>query len=227
MVVKVKAAAVAAPVNASAPAPAMDTPLKMLMVKVADLVPYANNPRKNDAAVPRMVALLKAYGFRVPILVRGNQLVDGHLRIKAAKSMGMTEVPAIDVGDMTEAQEKALRLVVNKSVEWADWDNDKLAIEMKSITAGGFKLDFTGFGNTEITKLTASLKEPKLVNPGKLTKGKDADAWKSANPNSVSLTFHMTADERASLLNKLGSVQAKHQLTNISEALIYACDHLV
>ena len=46
---------------------------------------YARNPRKNDAAVDRMCASIREFGFKIPVLARSNvEVVDGHLRLKAA-----------------------------------------------------------------------------------------------------------------------------------------------
>jgi ParB-like nuclease domain len=45
-----------------------------------------SNPRKNDAAVDRMCASLREFGFKIPCLVRSDgEVVDGHLRLKAAQ----------------------------------------------------------------------------------------------------------------------------------------------
>src|SRR5713226_10279501 len=56
---------------------------------VEKLVPYIRNPRKNDAAVTRMRASLTEFGFKIPMLVRGDgEIVDGHLRLKAALKLG-------------------------------------------------------------------------------------------------------------------------------------------
>ena len=91
------------------------------------LVAYANNPRKNDAAVDRMAASIREFGFKIPILARGSgEIVDGHLRWKAARKLGITEVPVILCDEWTEAQVKAFRLMVNRSVAWADWDEELL-----------------------------------------------------------------------------------------------------
>lgn len=78
--------------------------LAILQLPLASLHPYAHNPRKNDAAVPRMVEVLQEFGFRVPILAKSDgEIIDGHLRYKAAQSMGLTEVPVILADDMSEA----------------------------------------------------------------------------------------------------------------------------
>src|ERR1700681_3159431 len=98
------------------------------------LVEYPRNPRKNDAVVDRMCASIREFGFKIPCLVRSNgEIVDGHLRLKAALKLGMTEVPVILCDEWTAAQVKAFRLLVNRSVTWADWDEDLLALEIHDL----------------------------------------------------------------------------------------------
>src|SRR5580704_7364831 len=119
--------------------------------RVADLIPYARNPRKNDDAVDRMVASIREFGFKVPLLIRSNgDIVDGHLRVKAAQKLGMTEVPVILCDDWSEAQVKAFRLLVNRSVSWADWDEDLLAGELLDLRQSDFDLSLTGFDAKEV-----------------------------------------------------------------------------
>ena len=50
------------------------------------LVVYVRNPRNNDAAVDRMCGSIREFGFKIPCLARSNgELIDGHLRLKAAR----------------------------------------------------------------------------------------------------------------------------------------------
>src|SRR5271156_1205489 len=84
---------------------------------------YARNPRKNDSVVNRMCASIREFGFAVPMLCRSTgEIVDGHLRFKAAKRLGMHELPVVLCDHWTERQVKAFRLMVNQSVAWAEWD---------------------------------------------------------------------------------------------------------
>lgn len=118
------------------------------------LIPYARNPRKNDKAVDRMCASIREFGFKVPCLVRSSgEVVDGHLRLKAARKLGMAEVPVILCDEWTPAQVKAFRLMVNRSVTWADWDEELLALELQEIQALDFDLELTGFDVPEIDHL--------------------------------------------------------------------------
>src|SRR5580765_5012045 len=105
------------------------------------LVFYARNPRKNDAAVDRMMASIKEFGFKVPVLARSDgTVVDGHLRLKAARKLGSwpggdtSAIPVILCDEWTDAQVKAFRLLVNRSVAWANWDEDLLSLELQELS---------------------------------------------------------------------------------------------
>lgn len=118
------------------------------------LVEYARNPRKNDHAVDRVAAAIREFGFRVPVVAKSDgTVVDGHLRLKAAKKLGLTEVPVVLADDMTDLQIKAFRLSVNKMAEFAEWDNELLALEFGELQELGFDLDLTGFDADELEAL--------------------------------------------------------------------------
>ena len=78
---------------------------------------YVRNPRKNDHVVDRMAASISEFGFRLPVLARSSgDVIDGHLRLKAAQKLGITEVPVILCDDWTEGQVKAFRLLVREAM---------------------------------------------------------------------------------------------------------------
>src|ERR1051326_9023052 len=121
---------------------------------------YARNPRKNDAAVDRMCASIREFGFKCPVLARSDgTVVDGHLRQKAARKLGSwpggdtTAIPVILCDEWTEAQVKAFRLMVNRSVGWAEWDDEWLSLELQELKAADFDLGLTGFDSKEIDDL--------------------------------------------------------------------------
>jgi DNA modification methylase len=116
-----------------------------------DLQPYARNPRRNDHAMQQMVASIREYGFKIPLLVRSDgEVVDGHLRLKAAREMQLEQVPVILCDEWTPAQVKAFRLLVNRSASWADWDEQLVATELAELSALDFDLSLTGFDVGEI-----------------------------------------------------------------------------
>lgn len=113
---------------------------------VEDLIPYINNPRQNDQAVDAVASSIKNFGFKVPIVIdEKNEIVNGHTRLKAAKKLGMKEVPTIVADDLTEEQIKAFRLADNKVSEIAEWDEDALAIELEELANLNFDMDDFGF----------------------------------------------------------------------------------
>ena len=110
------------------------------------LIEYARNPRKNDHAVDRVAAAIREFGFRVPVVAKSDgTVVDGHLRLKAAKKLGLTEVPVVLADDMTDLQIKAFRLSVNKMAELAEWDDELLAVELGELNAADFDMTLIGF----------------------------------------------------------------------------------
>ena len=124
--------------------------------RIDRLVPYPRNPRKNDAAVDRMCGSIREFGFKIPCLVRSDgEIVDGHLRLKAAHKLGIDEIPVILCDEWTPAQVKAFRLLVNRSTTWADFDEELLALELQDIQEADFDLSLTGFDPGEIDKLFA------------------------------------------------------------------------
>src|SRR5450755_3965505 len=129
------------------------------------LVLYARNPRKNDAAVDRMCASIREFGFKIPVLARSDgTVVDGHLRLKAAKKLRIEEVPVILCDEWTAAQVKAFRLMVNRSVTWADWDEELLALELQELNEADFDLSLTGFDPKELDDLLLGPEDDEKAN---------------------------------------------------------------
>lgn len=128
--------------------------LKVETWPIARLIPYARNPRKNDEQVDRMASVIREFGFRIPIVAKSDgSVIDGHLRLKAALKLGMTEVPVALADGLTDAQVKAFRLLANKSANWAQWDDDLLRVELEELQEFNFDLVNTGFSANELEKI--------------------------------------------------------------------------
>lgn len=114
----------------------------MVFLNISELKPYENNPRFNDKAVDAVAASIKEFGFKVPIVIdKDNVIIAGHTRLKAAQKLGLTEVPVIIADDLTEEQVKAFRIADNKVAELAEWDFEKLEMELKELN-----IDMNQFG---------------------------------------------------------------------------------
>lgn len=113
---------------------------------IEKLIPYANNPRKNDEAVGKIASVIKEFGFRVPLIAKSDgSLVDGHLRLKAAYKLGLEKVPVLLADNLTDIQIKAFRLSVNKMSELAEWDMDLVNLELEELELADFDIELTGF----------------------------------------------------------------------------------
>lgn len=116
--------------------------MEVVDIPIGDIVPYENNPRKNDKAVGPLVESLKEFGWQQPIVIdRDKVIVAGHTRYKAALKLGMDTVPCKYADELTSDQVRAYRLADNKSAELASWDPEKLFEEYSKT-----KLDLSKFG---------------------------------------------------------------------------------
>lgn len=117
--------------------------MQIVEKKIEEIKPYEKNPRKNDGAVDSVANSISQFGFKVPIVIDGNNvIICGHTRYKAAKKLGLDKVPCVIADDLTEEQIKAYRLADNKVSELAEWDIDLLGEELDGI----FDIDMTDFG---------------------------------------------------------------------------------
>ena len=113
--------------------------------------PYEKNPRKNDAAVDAVVRSIKEFGFRQPIVVdAAGIIIVGHTRWKAAKKLGLKQVPVHIATELTPAQAKAYRIADNQTATISAWDLELLPLELSDLKSLDFDLDLLGFGEEEL-----------------------------------------------------------------------------
>ena len=206
----------------------------LIMVPIGNLVEYANNPRVNDHAVKQMADMIRSHGFRVPILVRSiddgdnYQLVDGHLRLKAARALGMAELPAFLVDDMSDDQVRAFRISVNRAAELAEWDMTRLSAEVRGLNVPAADLPaLTGFDDAAIRRLVAEAATPAVaVTPGKGPVQKQADkAEVLQDTDQVSLSLTMTVAQRDHALRTLEELRLRDNLPTKSAAFLRLLAH--
>lgn len=125
--------------------------MTILMMKITEIKPYENNPRKNEEAVDEVASSIKAFGFKNPIIVDKDMvIIAGHTRLKAALKLGLTMVPVIVASDLNPDQANALRLADNKTAEIAKWDKKKLEEELKQINWEILGINMTDVGFDDI-----------------------------------------------------------------------------
>lgn len=119
--------------------------LQVEMLPVDALTEYENNARAHGREdIEAIEWSIQQFGFNDPIGVwsADNVIVEGHGRLKAAKNLGMTDVPVIRLDHMTDEERKAYALAHNKTAELSMWDFGKLDLEL----AGIHELDMTKLG---------------------------------------------------------------------------------
>lgn len=85
-------------------------------VPISSIKPYKNNPKiHNNKQVQQIMNSITEFKFTSPILIdENNEILAGHGRLLAAQKLGLTEIPAIKLLYLTEAQKKAYTEFVTK-----------------------------------------------------------------------------------------------------------------
>jgi DNA modification methylase len=125
--------------------------MKIKTVKIEEAIPYVRNPRQNKAAIAKVSASLKEFGWQQPIVVDKDMVViAGHTRLEAARTLGMDKVPVQIAEDLTDAQVKAYRIADNRVSQEAEWDLDLLRLELSDLDNLDYDLLLTGFDDDEL-----------------------------------------------------------------------------
>ena len=116
--------------------------LKVEDLGISTLKPYARNARTHtNKQIRQIAASIETFGWTNPILIdQDRQIVAGHGRLAAAKLLGLEEIPAIRLSDLSKAQVQAYVIADNRLAELAGWDEELLSIEMKALCE--IELDF-------------------------------------------------------------------------------------
>lgn len=134
-------------------------------VELDALIPYAMNSRTHsDAQVAQIAASIREFGWTNPVLVDEHKgIIAGHGRVLAARKLGITKVPCIELAHMTEAQKRAYVIADNKLALNAGWDDEVLALELQALQGEGFDIDLTGFDDAELAALLEKARaEPEM-----------------------------------------------------------------
>lgn len=190
--------------------------------KIDKFIEYARNPRENDHAVDRISAAIREFGFRVPIIAKSDgTVVDGHLRLKAAKKLDLKELPVILADDLSETQIKAFRLSINKMAELADWDNELLILELEELQDEDYDLALTGFDEDELGALSFGDTD-EVGMPDSLAEKKDYE--------QVTFNLHPEQVEQVQMaMTKAKGMGCKNELNENSNgnALAFICEMFI
>ncbi|MEK6747488.1 MAG: ParB N-terminal domain-containing protein [Pseudomonadota bacterium] len=132
--------------------------MKVELLELKKLVPYARNPRITAHAVDKVAASIKEFGFRQPIVVDNEMvIIAGHVRYQAAQKLGLKKVPVHVADGLSAQQVKAYRIADNRTGEEAQWDNEMLALEIGELEAVSFDKSLLGFEVSELEQLQKTI----------------------------------------------------------------------
>jgi len=138
--------------------------MQIQQIKLRDIFPYSNNPRKNARAVETVSSSIEQYGFQQPIVVdKSMTIIAGHTRYLAAKKLGLATVPVVIAAELSDEQCRAYRIMDNRSNENSSWDDDLLFKELEILLSESTLQDLsyeTGFTESELNKLFKTPEDP-------------------------------------------------------------------
>lgn len=122
-------------------------------VRIDELVPYERNAKTHgDDQVEMIARSIQEFGFLSPCIIdRDMNIIAGHGRVMAAKSLGMNTVPCVFVEGLTDEQRRAYILADNKLTELGGWDMELVNFELSELDSLGFDVDLTGFELDDIS----------------------------------------------------------------------------
>src|SRR6267142_3542427 len=134
-------------VRETPPGPSGHPTLAVEQWPISKLLRYPNNARDHsDAQITQIANSIKEFGFVNPALVDANGvLIAGHGRLLAAQTLKIKEVPVIQLGHLTDAQAKALRLADNQLALNSSWNAELLSIELRDLKLANYDLQLLGF----------------------------------------------------------------------------------
>lgn len=106
------------------------------LIPIIEVVPNPrNNNRHSIEQINYLAKLIKAHGFREPLLIsnRSGFLIAGHGRLEAAKLLGMETIPAIFQDFASEAEEYQHMTADNEIARWAELDYQNVYDTLKEI----------------------------------------------------------------------------------------------
>jgi ParB-like chromosome segregation protein Spo0J len=127
------------------------------LIDIDPLRPLGRETRKHPPKrIQKLKASIEQFGFVLPIVIDElGRVVAGWVLVLAARNLGLTQVPAVTLSGLREAELRMVRLALNRLGEDSSWDTDVLAAEFSDILKleADIDLQISGFETDEIDGL--------------------------------------------------------------------------
>lgn len=173
--------------------------LTTVMRPINALVPYERNSRTHSPEQIKLIAAsMMEYGWTSPCLIDENDnILAGHGRTEAAKTLRMPEVPCIVLRGLSDVQKRALVIADNSIALKAGWDSEMLAMELGALAEDGFDLNLVGYDENSLKALLADFDRNPL---------EDISDDVEANPNAVTFRIACHKDHKSVLMEEIRAI---------------------
>lgn len=157
--------------------------MELSYANIADVKEYVRNPRQHsEQQIQEIATSIQHFGWKAPILVDSTMtIISGHGRYKAAKLLGMDQIPVVQTGELSQEDRAAYVIADNRLAEKSSWSVDLLQMEFDSLRSLDFDMSLTGFDiETQIATF-----EPELEPTAAGREVTEADVSKTADKMSV------------------------------------------
>lgn len=139
--------------------------MKIEFIDINKIIPYEDNPRvHSDIQIEQISKSIKEFGFTVPILIDENKnVIAGHGRLDASKSLQLKEVPTITISNLTDQQKKAYIIADNQLTLNSNWNEDLLKSQLSFLTENNFDLNLLGFEDAQLDNYFKEIEEIDLT----------------------------------------------------------------
>ena len=131
-------------------------------IQISQLREWDKNPRKHE--VDRIVKSIEHFGFRAPLVVNrkdGQYIIEaGHGRLKAAKKLGIKELPCVVVED-DELMAQAYAIADNRLQDLTEWDMPSLKDLLEELDSHNQDMEAIGYTKKELEDLFTQFYVPK------------------------------------------------------------------
>jgi len=164
-------------------------------IEIHRLCLWKGRPKQSRDICDLLAGSIRRFGFLVPILCdKSYRVISGHVRLLAARRIGMKTVPAI-VLDLKGWAMRAFAIAEQELSRKRSWKQDSIPKHLVQLSARGFDPSTLGFDPVAIEALLGTEKAVKWRNA-------DQHIRKTRQQNASLLTLRVPATARETITSR-------------------------